>query len=823
MSNIIKHVAVIVTICAVAILLILPIDVKKSYAVFNLDGTIWSVNGVVDPEDPNPSQVGLRVLITQAGTGITMSYIDLNNNPVESDCYITDADSSNPTLSASANYLTNTASIDNSGRISGTLHNCEYGDGWYDEDVFSLHMNSQATSATGTWTDGSGGNTFQMSMTKVGLINTPSGSGNPNTNAPDNDHDGVPDNIDKCPNEKWDGYGTNDGCPHGEDTDSDHDGVKDAHDYCPNQPETWNEFKDDDGCPDTRPAFGPPAWVSPLNNLSIPCGTIGTKTYRDTMTFSTYIDQELSFCLYSNAGDTRIVNVVPYISYTTAVGSSMTENTPGHDAYMRFRWTPTHHGDVTANFVTRCTNTSCYDSPPITAKIKVDNRKPVVNAGADTQMYEGQKIILQGSATDGDNDQLTYTWNKVSGQDFQFSDIHDPHAYIIAPILTVPNPVTTTLALVVTDGYDTVSDYVTITVLPMPKTIQVTATTNTLDPTSPDPSTNVHVQVLGSNHEPLPNQQVTVRVCTLPFGPDSFDGHIHDSNRDPTVCNGDYYAPTFNIEHPPTTQVTRPSGLVQVRSELSNIGSVIHTTTGNNGDLDLIYHSPFSIDTNPDYHGKRNYISGTDMIVVTTDTPSTSLSSQPLQRGDTNIMTKVDGLVPLSTTCAPITNGIQFQIQQKHYCLFYGTATTNFSIEVIAAQYFERQSDCSQNSSSPACIIHLGTNSIQIVHINGKPKTLTITAMSLPWGGLSDINGNWENPHSTHNNGRSVDIGWGNFCSLFDANHNCVGTWDDNRILLLKDVIMANSNFNHFPNDEGGNIPLTKTTRNSHFHIDFKS
>ncbi len=65
----------------------------------------------------------------------------------------------------------------------------------------------------------------------------------------DNDGDGIPDDKDKCPNqaEDKDGFQDDDGCP---DPDNDKDGIPDAQDKCPNQPETRNGYKDDDGCPD---------------------------------------------------------------------------------------------------------------------------------------------------------------------------------------------------------------------------------------------------------------------------------------------------------------------------------------------------------------------------------------------------------------------------------------------------------------------------------------------------------------------------------------------------------------------------------------------
>ncbi len=66
---------------------------------------------------------------------------------------------------------------------------------------------------------------------------------------PDNDADGIPDGLDKCPNEAEDKDGVEDadGCP---DTDNDADGVPDTRDRCPNEPEDKDGFQDDDGCPD---------------------------------------------------------------------------------------------------------------------------------------------------------------------------------------------------------------------------------------------------------------------------------------------------------------------------------------------------------------------------------------------------------------------------------------------------------------------------------------------------------------------------------------------------------------------------------------------
>jgi outer membrane protein OmpA-like peptidoglycan-associated protein len=66
----------------------------------------------------------------------------------------------------------------------------------------------------------------------------------------DRDHDGIKDDVDKCPDEPEDkdGFEDEDGCP---DPDNDHDGIPDELDKCPNDPETFNGYQDADGCPDT--------------------------------------------------------------------------------------------------------------------------------------------------------------------------------------------------------------------------------------------------------------------------------------------------------------------------------------------------------------------------------------------------------------------------------------------------------------------------------------------------------------------------------------------------------------------------------------------
>ena len=68
----------------------------------------------------------------------------------------------------------------------------------------------------------------------------------------DRDGDGLLDGDDTCPDEKetFNEYIDEDGCP---ESDRDGDGFWDDQDTCPDEKETVNDFKDDDGCPRGRP------------------------------------------------------------------------------------------------------------------------------------------------------------------------------------------------------------------------------------------------------------------------------------------------------------------------------------------------------------------------------------------------------------------------------------------------------------------------------------------------------------------------------------------------------------------------------------------
>jgi outer membrane protein OmpA-like peptidoglycan-associated protein len=68
-------------------------------------------------------------------------------------------------------------------------------------------------------------------------------------NIGDRDGDGIKDDVDKCPDdpEDFDRFEDEDGCP---ELDNDRDGILDEDDKCPDIPEDKDGFEDEDGCPE---------------------------------------------------------------------------------------------------------------------------------------------------------------------------------------------------------------------------------------------------------------------------------------------------------------------------------------------------------------------------------------------------------------------------------------------------------------------------------------------------------------------------------------------------------------------------------------------
>jgi len=96
----------------------------------------------------------------------------------------------------------------------------------------------------------------------------------------DSDKDGISDQQDNCPQnynpkqEDIDADGVGDACDNCDDRDTDQDKIKNCLDKCPNEAENYNQYQDDDGCPDETPK--PEDTTSPTVTINYTPPTVNT-------------------------------------------------------------------------------------------------------------------------------------------------------------------------------------------------------------------------------------------------------------------------------------------------------------------------------------------------------------------------------------------------------------------------------------------------------------------------------------------------------------------------------------------------------------------
>ena len=94
------------------------------------------------------------------------------------------------------------------------------------------------------------------------------------------------------------------------------------------------------------------------------------------------------------------------------------------------------------------------------------NNPPTADAGTAQAVQEGDTVTLNGTASDQDDDQLTYSWSHDSALDISLAN-----ADSLSPAFTAPQVsanTTVTFTLTADDGTDTHSDTVTVTILDVP-------------------------------------------------------------------------------------------------------------------------------------------------------------------------------------------------------------------------------------------------------------------------------------------------------------------------------------------------------------------
>ena len=143
-----------------------------------------------------------------------------------------------------------------------------------------------------------------------------------------------------------------------------------------------------------------------------------------------------------------------------------------------------------------CSGTSGYAQDSVTVAVNAQlNNPPVANAGLDKETYETESIVLQGSGTDPDGDEITYSWSCTGGT-LSSSSIAQPLYY--AP--SVSSETTYTCTLTVTDPYglsDSDSMNILVKVHESP-TLYVTFTANPNSGCAPLQNVDLNANVYGT-------------------------------------------------------------------------------------------------------------------------------------------------------------------------------------------------------------------------------------------------------------------------------------------------------------------------------------
>lgn len=206
---------------------------------------------------------------------------------------------------------------------------------------------------------------------------------------------------------------------------------------------------------------------------------------------------------------------------------------------------------------------------------------------------------------------------------------------------------------------------------------------------------------------PMKQTEVRIRAITVP-GSGGHSSHY---------IGGEYNEMLRSFDsQTDSQQITRPMAKLTVNQETGS--NDITAITDNSGKVQVTYKPPTVLVGD----------SALERVVAGKDTITVTLVNNPEIKQLKQISYGYVGFVDFSKVDFSDEN-VNLKRQDNHDYEFWCTADTSKSMQNIAKKFKEQTG-----------------------------RSITITAMSLQYGGLSDIDGEWSAPHVTHSNGKCVDV-----------------------------------------------------------------
>ena len=197
--------------------------------------------------------------------------------------------------------------------------------------------------------------------------------------------------------------------------------------------------------------------VAGVNHAYLTNNIIQWRNSGDAVTSGSYASQVVDTTNWKTT-DALLVNIAAHdyhltAAATSAINAGTAQGTGyGYDAakglFVNYPLTPIYQYVNTCNYESRPTNGTIDIGA---YEYVVPNQPPTVNAGVDQNVYEGAAVSLHATASDPNNDPLTYAWTQPAGLNVTLSGAATADASFTAPVVSTITQASMTFTVTVSD------------------------------------------------------------------------------------------------------------------------------------------------------------------------------------------------------------------------------------------------------------------------------------------------------------------------------------------------------------------------------------